>query len=339
MIKLILIDDEPLILDGIVKMIDWDEMGIAVVAACTNALTALEIMKDDMPDILLADVKMPGMSGLELVEQARMLNPSLQCIILSAYDDFAFAQRALRAGVIEYLLKPVSEKDIRDSLQRATEMIRSERAQREKSGAVRREMVIDLAEQLMALPFKEDGTISPTQVQEACMALQDDTLLQEAMTYIVAHSAQGLAQAEWSMRTVINLYAPLNELYENSAHALSQLHSSQESKRGFVQQMKKYVHEHYSMENLSLQYLADHQVYLSADYIGKEFARATGMKFSAYLLSVRMEKAKYLLSAQPDLHTYEIAESVGLGHNPRYFSQLFRKYTGMTPSEFSKRKG
>lgn len=339
MMKLILIDDEPLILDGIVKMIDWEAIEITVVAACTNALTALEIMKDDMPDILLADVKMPGMSGLELVEQARMLNPALQCIILSAYDDFAFAQRALRAGVIEYLLKPVSEKDIRDSLQRAIETILAEQNRREKSGTLRRERVAELAERLMALPCGADGVISPAQVQEVCMGVQDDTLLQEAMTYIVAHSDQGLAQAEWSMRTVINLYAPLKELYENSAHALSQLRSPQESKRGFVQEMKKYVHAHYSMENLSLQYLADHQIYLSADYIGKEFARATGMKFSAYLLSVRMEKAKHLLSAQPDLHTYEIAERVGLGHNPRYFSQLFRKYTGMTPSEFSRQKG
>jgi len=147
---------------------------------------------------------------------------------------------------------------------------------------------------------------------------------------------QGLAQAEWSLRAVKKLYESSEKLYENSAQALSQLRNTQENKHGFVQQMQDYVQDHYDMENLSLQYLADHQIYLSAEYIGKEFARATGMRFSAYLLSVRMEKAKYLLVAYPDLHTYEIAERVGLGHNPRYFSQLFRKYTGKTPSEFGR---
>ena len=73
---------------------------------------------------------------------------------------------------------------------------------------------------------------------------------------------------------------------------------------------------------------------MNADYIGKEFARAEGLKVSGYLTQVRMERAKKLLLAQKEPLIYEIAEQVGLGHNPQYFSQLFRKYTGMTPKEY-----
>ena len=334
MFKLLLVDDEPMILDGLMKMMDWTALDISVTAACSSAL---EIMKDDMPDILLADVKMPGMSGLELVEQTRMLHPGLQCIILSAYDDFEYARRAMRAGAIEYLLKPVSEEDITVILRQACSAVQSDRNQREENSVRRREKIMGLVQSLSALPSDRSGRVGAAQVREICSGVQDDTILQEAMTYIVTHSVQGLAQAEWSLRTVKSMYAPLDELYENSAQALSQLRSTKDSKRGFVQQMQEFVQAHFDMESLSLQYLSDNLVYMSADYIGKEFAHATGMKFSAYLLSVRMEKAKYLLTTQPDLHAYEIAEQVGLGHNPQYCSQLFRKYTGVTPSEFGKK--
>lgn len=336
MVKLMLVDDEPLILNGIIKMLRWDALQISVSAACSNALSSLEIMRDDMPDILMADVKMPGMSGLELVEQARMLNPALRCIMLSAYDDFDYARRAMRAGAIEYLLKPCSQEEIEGVLIRARDAVQAEQNLRQESIAQRRERIMTLAEQLGKLLPERNGSITDTQVREVCAAVQGESLLQEAMTYLVTHSVQGLAQAEWSLRTVKNLYASEQEIYASSAHALSQLRTAQESKRGFVQQMQDFVMTHYSMESLSLQYLSEHLVYMSADYIGKEFTHATGMKFSAYLLSVRMEQAKLLLTSQPDLHTYEIAERVGLGHNPRYFSQLFRKYTGMTPSEFGK---
>ncbi|MBQ8202470.1 MAG: response regulator [Clostridia bacterium] len=337
MMKLLLVDDESMILDGIVGMVDWKRMGISVSAACESALMALECMKDDMPDILLADVKMPGMSGLELVEHARTLYPGLQCIILSAYDDFDFARRAMRAGVLEYLLKPCSQDEIEAALVRACNMVRLEQERLETRSTQRRERIMQLVERLKRIKPDHRGNIEAAQVREVCAGLTDETLLQEAMIYLVAHSVEGAAQAEWSLRTVKDLYTPEAELYRYSAQALTQMFGHTETRHSFVYQMQSFINEHFSMENLSLQYMADHLVYMSADYIGREFTHVTGMKFSAYLLSVRMEHAKHLITTHPDMHTYEIAEQVGLGHNPRYFSQLFRKYTGMTPSDFGRK--
>ena len=334
MIKLLMVDDEPYILEGIRDMLDWTEMGISLMPVCTNAFTALEAMKDDMPDILLADVRMPGMSGLELVERARTFYPDLSCIILSAYDDFDYARRALRAGAEEYLLKPCSLEEIRDTLLRARDCILEKRAELEENAARRREQVVELARQLLEIKPESVGTVTAAQVRTVCRGLQDGMLLQEAMIYLMNHNADGEVQTEWGLTALRSFYMPAEELYAQCAGLLTRLNGDQDKRGTYVQQMKDFVQQHYSMESLSLQYLAENLVFMSADYIGKEFMKATGMKFSAYLLSVRMEQAKYLIITHPEMHAYEIAEQVGLGHNPRYFSQLFRKYTGKTPSEF-----
>ena len=102
----------------------------------------------------------------------------------------------------------------------------------------------------------------------------------------------------------------------------------------FVQQMTAYVDAHYMDESLSLQFIADRVVYMNADYIGREFTRAIGRKFSSYLLETRMEHAKLLMAGEPSMHSYEIAEKEKKKKNPHYFSQLFRKYTGQTPKDY-----
>ncbi len=334
MIKLLMVDDEPFIPESIRGMLDWKEMEIKLLPICTNAFSALEVMKDNMPDILLADVRMPGMSGLELIERARTLFPGLSCIVLSAYDDFEYARRAMRAGTEEYLLKPCSLEEIQAALLRARDLILKKRAELSEGASRRREQVFQLAARLTALP-PENGVITARQVEEVCRGIQDDMLLQEAMIYMMTYNDKEF-QEEWSMHTLRSLYAPMEKLYGHCADMLTRLLGSQDKRGNFVQQMKDYVQRHYGMENLSLQYLADNLVFMSADYIGKEFIKATGMKFSSYLLSVRMEQAKYLIITKPEMHSYEIAEQVGLGHNPRYFSQLFKKYTGVTPSEYGK---
>lgn len=119
MYKLLLVDDEAIIREGIEKMVDWGRLGICLTDSCANAIVALDSMMDDMPDILVTDVRMPGMDGLELVERARRLHPQLRCIILSGYDEFDYARKALQFGVIEYLLKPCSQEELESALDRA----------------------------------------------------------------------------------------------------------------------------------------------------------------------------------------------------------------------------
>lgn len=106
-----------------------------------------------------------------------------------------------------------------------------------------------------------------------------------------------------------------------------------------VREVIRYVREHLGESGLSLQYIAANVLFLHPDYLGKRFKRECGVKFSDYLLAQRMEKAKELLLSSPDLKVYEVARMVGLGENPAYFGQVFRKYTGMLPSQFREAAG
>lgn len=71
MYKLLLVDDEPIIREGLERMIDWEKLSLKMTASCPNAIAALDSMTDDMPDILLTDIRLPGMTGLELVPACR----------------------------------------------------------------------------------------------------------------------------------------------------------------------------------------------------------------------------------------------------------------------------
>lgn len=335
MIKLLLVDDERIIREGIEAMLPLERLGICLTGSCANAFDALDSMADDLPDILVTDVKMPRMDGLALIERALTLNPALQCVVLSGFDEFAFAQKAIKMGVREYLLKPCTKEEMAQSLDRLCREIKAARQRASDCLDDRAARTAELAAGLAALvPDERTRAISPDQVRALARATGEEPLLREAYTYLVTHQE---AQAERGFAALQQAYDRGGEWAETIAQGLSRMQARPGQHRGFVNAMCAYIHEHYRDENLSLQYLADHVVHMRADYIGREFARDTGMKISAYLLRVRMEKAKTLLAAGTDEpHIYEVAEAVGLGHNPQYFSTLFRKYTGLNPKDYGR---
>ncbi|MGL6058072.1 MAG: response regulator transcription factor [Culicoidibacterales bacterium] len=110
MFKLAIIDDEKFIVAGLQILIDWQSLGIEVVCATTKVEAVLAI-KEQL-DFLLTDVQMPTMSGIELVSKVKAENPAVECVILSGYDDFTFAQQGMQVGVSNYLLKPVVEAEM-----------------------------------------------------------------------------------------------------------------------------------------------------------------------------------------------------------------------------------
>lgn len=104
-----------------------------------------------------------------------------------------------------------------------------------------------------------------------------------------------------------------------------------------VRQVIHYVRDHLSDSSLSLSRIASDVFYLNPDYLGRIFKRECGVRFSEYLMAARMEKAKQIMERSRDLRIYEVAELVGLGDNPAYFGQVFRRYTGIRPSEYRSR--
>lgn len=339
MYKLLLVDDEPIIREGLERMIDWEKLDLKLTASCENAITALDSMTDDMPDILLTDIRLPGMTGLELVQRAVTLHPMLQSVVLSGYDTFQYAQQALRYGVIEYLLKPCSRQELEDALLRACHAIDRQRKKVLYLYDERRQRVKALVETFDRLRESDlEADALKKQVGELVKTVEDPSLLQETLIALVA-SHMGSGQTEWGMNVITDALRDRSSLEELITRSLLRLRKEGNAARSndFVQQMTAYLNAHYADESLTLQFIADNVVYMNADYIGREFTRAVGQKFSSYLLSVRMEHAKALMREDPSLHSYEIAEKVGLGENPHYFSQLFRKYTGETPKNYRRR--
>ena len=95
-----------------------------------------------------------------------------------------------------------------------------------------------------------------------------------------------------------------------------------------------YTQEHISDPNLTLKWIVETQLYMNVDYVSRQFLLQTGTKFSNYLNGLRIEKAKQLLLHCENEKIYSVAEQVGCGNNPQYFSHLFKKYTNMTPKQY-----
>ena len=116
MFRVILIDDEPLIVEGLKKVVRWEEYQCTVVATAEDAEKGAELIRTLQPDILFTDIRMPGVDGLTMLAGLRREFPDLQVTVLTGFRDFAYAQEAIRLGVARFLLKPSKMDEIREAL-------------------------------------------------------------------------------------------------------------------------------------------------------------------------------------------------------------------------------
>ena len=116
MYSVLVVDDEVRQREAVIKSVDWQSAGFNVVGDAENGIEALEQLEKLEPDLILTDIKMPLMTGLELARKAREVRPATKLVILSGYDDFEYAQEAFKYNVIRYLLKPISAQELGDEL-------------------------------------------------------------------------------------------------------------------------------------------------------------------------------------------------------------------------------
>ncbi|MGQ8872330.1 response regulator transcription factor [Paenibacillus sp. TSA_86.1] len=128
MLKVLLVDDEMYIRKGMHELIDWHSLGMEIAGEAENGLEALKKAECLQPDVIITDIRMPILDGLELiraVEKSPTLEPVF--IIISGYHDFKYAQQAIRYGVQDYILKPIDDEEMTATLQKASKLIRSRR--------------------------------------------------------------------------------------------------------------------------------------------------------------------------------------------------------------------
>ncbi|THF83255.1 response regulator transcription factor [Cohnella fermenti] len=137
--KLLIAEDVKLVRETLARAVDWERLGIELIGAAENGEEALEWIDSrrqglpdlsDLPDLLLTDIGMPKMNGIELIEAVRLRKPDIRCIILSGLSEFEFARQAIKLQVMDYILKPIDPEEIERVFAGIVADLRREREER-----------------------------------------------------------------------------------------------------------------------------------------------------------------------------------------------------------------
>lgn len=501
MLKLLIVDDEEIICNTIASTIDWTSLGIDLIGTCLDGVEAYHTILDESPDIVMTDIRMPGISGLELIERIFSAKLDTQFIILSGYGEFEFAKRAMKCGVRHYLLKPCDQKQIISCIQEAAEECQSIRQNRELENhdnllfvQLRHTLIQNIISEGISLPGIEDSFFVPyekyldfvdTPYQlcyiyflekrhlAACLhtiksyfrqhtpqlilyqiyinnilllffanysrdytemdaflstlsfpdqktsikyerithsnfkslltiliqklkrydilyfidrerlipnfnyehitaqtielipkltssdtRAQEETLEELKHILSVISSREFLLQlstqilvaisthiSSWTVAQLTEFFSSLQlktdsrEIYlaviQKIDELLTSINNAQSaSYSAFIEELLHYVDEHISDSNLTLKWIAENHLYMNVNYVSRCFVKETHQKFSSYLMHLRVQKAKKILKGNDEEKIQHVAELVGCGNNPYYFSKIFKKCTGMTPSAY-----
>ncbi len=170
MYRVVLIDDEPLIVEGLRKVVPWRDFGCEVVGTAEDAVKGAELIREKQPHILFTDIRMPGDDGLTMLAGLRSEFPDMQVAVLTGYRDFSYAQEAIRLGVTRFLLKPSKMDEIREALTAMTDRLGHGQpegeSEQEKAGSF-------LVKQAMAYMDKHHAEkLTLQEVADACYVSQ-----------------------------------------------------------------------------------------------------------------------------------------------------------------------
>ena len=363
MIKVFLVEDEAIIRRGIKKNVEWEKNGFEFVGEAGDGEYAYPQILKTEPDILITDIKMPFMDGLELSHLVKKILPNTKIIILSGYNEFEYAKEAITIGISEYLLKPVTAASLTAVLRKVKEEIREEK---EKSRLLERYFVS--YEKYNAFLDKTDYTGVDRKliqdflklgsageegmfIDEYLAAVGENNyrsfLLRQYMTidifFCVQEFLKGLSvcadeippelgDIKYIPKIVVSEEQTVSYLKELFAFAISERDRVSGNRYGsLIDTAKQYLAEHFESNDVSLNTVAA-QVGVSSSYFSSIFKQETGQSFVEYLTKLRIDKACELLRCTT-LRTAEIGERVGY-KEPHYFSATFKKVTGVSPKDY-----
>lgn len=152
MFRVLVVDDEQIVLDAIKFMISKREDDVVVCGTASSGREAIEMTKSLVPDIVIMDIRMPGINGIEAIKEIKHYYPDIRFVIISAYEQFEFAKQAVQLGVKEYLLKPINRAKLNGVLNQIIGELESERQQKNRD--------LETMERLQnMMPFLENGFI------------------------------------------------------------------------------------------------------------------------------------------------------------------------------------
>lgn len=338
MYSVLLIDDEPRAIESLLYFVKWQQLGFQVCGTCDNGEDALELIMRTLPDIVVTDIHMPMMDGLELIRRLheRMKTPP-EIVILSGYNEFSYARRALQLGVRHYLLKPVMEDEASEVLRQVHKSLEARLTTRLPIEAVREVRII--LEAIEALDRKKSADLihrlfdeirdKPT---EWTVALINHLILQ-CMRLVQQLAKDPGAPNNDQRITWDQEQGPGMEeglvVYVNQV--IDFLQSTHERNQGsYMLDIDQFIVEHYR-SNLSIKQVAA-QFYLNPAYLGKTYQERFGCGLLDRIHDLRIEEAQRLLRTT-DLISKAVAEKVGYSQY-NYFLKQFEKRIGMKPMDY-----
>ncbi|OBR66878.1 hypothetical protein A7K91_16735 [Paenibacillus oryzae] len=414
--KALIVDDEYLVRAGLSQTVDWEDYGIQIIGEACNGKEGLEMALQLKPEIIVTDIRMPHMNGLELLQAIREHQLDCVKVVLSGYDEFQYVQEALRLGASHYLLKPVNIDELLETLQRAGqdfERLREEKLAynrlREETPALSSHFWLkllfgeglganDISAKLAllniniasetkliigvistgssaSLPEAAAASLPPATNIERCL---DNALQSCSYDYVkivrsspsewtviaadsrpsvdavaIFHETGGsivqVLQEQLQLTVAIG-YATAASIYDNlhavfltareaaSAAPLRQQRvqygegNSLPGIRKEVQRALDYIRVSYA-RNITIDMVAE-SVHISPTHLMHLFRKELNKTFYECLTEFRIQEAKRLLRYS-SYRVYEVGSQVGFG-DAKYFSQIFKKMTGLSPSDYAK---
>lgn len=280
MYQVLVADDEMIERKALVRRLNRHFGDSCRISEAGNGSEAVELFEKTGAQIIILDISMPGMNGVEAAEEIRKRDQECSIIFLTAYDDFAYTRKAIIVRALDYLLKPCDENELTAVMEEAMRLadVRGQRSRAEDGP--RREGYGEIP----AEAERSRGTPA-----EACSGQDSDHPHTEAEPGAGEPRITQVAQA-----------------------------------------MQQYIRDHY-MKEISMQDAARALNY-SDVYFCKLFKQCFDQNFTSYLAQFRIDRAKQLL-ADPTVNVKEAGMSVGYA-DPNYFAKVFKRLTGMIPSEY-----
>lgn len=356
MLKMVIVDDEYPVREMLRRVVRWEEHGVDVIGIAEDGGSAINIIRQNKPDIVLTDIRMLNMDGIALSKWINESCPDIRVIFLSAYKDFENAQMAFKYGVVDYILKPLDETRLFEVI----EKIREEKGRRkgetdeinrmkefieEKVPLLHEKFIFDLdnifnsmksynwteTEEYIRIFFNrcikdkdiiEYPHIAMSELLTVLKRLQalNGDFPDLSLSLQTAGDAKKAKSFEYMEKTAIQLF---REYFITMVE-----HKS--VNRNLVESIKEYIKNHCT-EIINISDVSS-LFFISPSYLSRLFKRVCGVTFSDYLLQCRMEKAKELL-VKTDSKIYEVSSSAGFG-SEKYFIRSFKKHFSVSPMKF-----
>jgi len=330
MFKVQIIDDEPIVRMGLKKLIPWEEYGFKVVCEAQNGVEALKQLETNKIDVIITDIEMPVMNGIEFIKKVNQLKNKPVLVILTAYEEIEYAKTAIDYGVMGYIIKPIIESQICDMLNQIRERL-SVNVKRQFNSELDKKLVDAViqtdskAYQIMEKIIEEEQGYDEKDLSGSCYRF---FYILESIIEKINKKYNSLNKLEkldsyfnFTKEQYITKEDIILEFRQEIVRILKLLERNYLINRNNIIRLAcNYVIEHID-EKTSLAEVSD-CLGISKNYLCSLFKQETGESFLNYVTRMKMERAKYLLK-EKDMKIYEVCNFLGYS-DTAYFSKLFK---------------